>query len=113
MSTALEITGAVMCATAGTAILVIAKRLRRSRSRCGCCPPRGVLAPWKLRAWALVLPGPGWAARIRHGLGRDEYAARAGAGMAMDHPDWITGGLPEDFEEILAELDSQTWEGSS
>ena len=77
------------------------------RCQCGHCRTESPLDPWKRRTWALVLPGPGRAARIRHGLGRAEYAERVRFGMAMNHPDWITGELPEELEERLAEMDAE------
>lgn len=80
---------------------------RGRRCRCGYCHTESPLDPWKRRAWALILPGPGRSARIRHGLGRAEYAERVRFGMRMDHPDWLTGCLAEEFEEALAELDAE------
>jgi hypothetical protein len=60
----------------------------------------------------VILPGPGRVARIRYGLGRGEYAERVRSGMPMSYPDWITGELPGEDEEMLAELEAETWESS-
>ncbi len=99
----------VACALAaitGLALLRYGQK-QASRCQCGSCRAGSPPAPWKLRAWALVLPGPGRAARIRHGLGRAEYAERVLLGMSMNHPDWITGELPDWHEELLAEMDAE------
>jgi|SRR5579859_4780929 len=93
---------------AGRGAAVVTRRSRRCR--CGYCRVESLLAPWRRRAWALILPGPGRAARIRYGLGRAEYAERARSGMRMDHPDWLTGELSEESEELLAGLEAATWE---
>jgi hypothetical protein len=85
-------------------------RVATRRCRCGYCRTESPLAPWRRRAWALVLPGPGRAARIRYGLGRAEYAERVRFEMPMRHPDWLTGVLSDQFEERLAELEAATWE---
>lgn len=94
------------------AALAAAGLVRASRKprRCTCCPAESPLARWRLRAWAVILPGPGQVTRIRYGLGRGEYAERVRSGMAMDHPDWITGELAPESEETLADLEAETWE---
>jgi hypothetical protein len=79
----------------------------RRRHRCADCITESALAPWKRRLLALTRPGPGWAPRVRYGLRPDEYGERIRSGMAMNHPDWLTGVLPGDREELLAGLDAE------
>jgi len=93
-----------------TALAILCRRLDPQRHRCPDCRSQNPLTPWKLRALAAARPGPGWAARVRYGLRRAEYEERVRLGMPMRHPDWITGELAEDREELLAALDAETWE---
>lgn len=103
----------VLAAITGTALVLYGRRgdpdrpRKPSRCKCGNCRTESPLAPWERRVWAVITPGPGRLSRIRHGLGRAEYAERVRFGMPMNHPDWITGCLREEFEELLAELDAE------
>ncbi len=83
------------------------KKRKPPRCRCGYCRIESRFAPWERRVWAVITPGPGRAARIRYGLGRAEYEERVRFGMPMWHSDWITGELPDEHEEALAELDAE------
>lgn len=80
---------------------------------CGLCRAESPAARVRRRALALSRPGPGWAARVRYGLTRAEYEERRRFGMPAAHPDWLTGVLPEDGEELLAELEAATWEDTT
>jgi len=83
---------------------------RGRRCRCGDCRTESALAPARRRVRAVFQPGPGQAARVRYGLTRREHAERLRSGLPVRHPDWLTGELPEYCEELLAELESETWE---
>lgn len=103
------------CAVTGTALLYVMRPRRRRSCACrhGWCRAESPAAPWKRRARAITLTGHGWVPRIRYGLTRAEHGDRLRLGMPAWHPDWLTGELPEDCEQLLAGLEARTWEETS